>query len=211
LRRTPSVADVSTAMKNVESWLTSLLPIISRQGEGSPTDRMDRVEQLGGMLATLGDVLSVVGGMLTKILQDSNHPADIDITYDIDVEVIAKFLVPCLALQALRNESQQITPQQLNFSAGFLSLGDAMHFLGGRIKTQALGPIESAFCAEAADVEGPLKLPEFRGFEILRCCYPWPFCTIRGCHAQPLAVPRALPFMHVPHRDKIELAEAMNH
>lgn len=74
-------------MKRVSAWLMSLLPALSRQAGSSQADRMDRVEHMGGLLSTLGNVLSMVGDLLTSALQDSNPATDLDITYDINVEV----------------------------------------------------------------------------------------------------------------------------
>eukprot|EP00884_Botryococcus_braunii_P015066 jgi/Botrbrau1/23560/Bobra.0141s0030.2 len=138
-------ADMSTAMNKVAAWLTSLMPVLTGQREGRPGDRMDDVEQLGGMLNTVGNVLSVVGGMLAKSLQESSNPGEIDITYDIDVEVDPR-----------SSEYEAEIDIDVNSSVGLLSsasmrnqLQEMTSFLS---KIGSQGAAQDAQAAQPADV-----------------------------------------------------------
>lgn len=116
------VADVDVAMKRVSAWMMSLLPALTRQAGSRRGERIDRVEQMSHLLSTLGNALSMVSDMLTNALQDSNPSADLDITYDINVEV-----------PAVPNPSYACSVQG---SAGFRVQGSAGFRVQGAHKSQ---------------------------------------------------------------------------
>ncbi len=80
-------ADLDGAMRNVATWVSSLLPILTAKEGGNAPDRMDQTEQLSTLLANVGNLVSGIGSSLAQAAQNSSHPADIDISYEIDVDV----------------------------------------------------------------------------------------------------------------------------